>query len=452
MIYTFVAYAPAEHEKDLAWAYNHYMNMLPNDDDWACFIDHDAMFTTPDWYPQMESIIRKNPEYSCFTVTTNRVYAQWQVPQDIDRENHDIAYHRGIGLSMQLADRQRVADVTKCGNLPAPPTSSPLSGVVILYKKSAWKQVPFRLMEPGRLTGIDNLLHLDLRDNGHRVGLMCGIYVYHWHRAQPQLQEEETRQGLEWVDKTRFARKTEEVGMEIEAALLKIKDNKQDNFVIIGSPLPYSRSIDLLTCLWVEYQKRKDNMMALYEPSRWASHGRNNIIYKTLQHLPGVTHVFFVDRDVVPPVGAIERLMAHDRDIVVGATPIYKEEPCWSVMKYDPDETVDNIFNPIPYLELPDKLFRAHHFGGTTVLIKRHVLEEMQYPWYQDLFAPGALLLGQDLFFTAKAKRCGFELWCDPTVECEHIRQSEMKTMFDKCLREMHPELQKRDKELANAK
>jgi GT2 family glycosyltransferase len=448
MIYNFIAYAPRDHEMDLAWTYNYYMSLLPNDDDWACFIDHDAMFTTPDWYSQVEKIIEKNPEYSCFTAVTNRCYAQWQIPQDIDRENHDIKYHRGIGLSMQMTERLRVADVTKCADLPAPPPSSPLSGVVIIYKKSAWKKVPFRLMEPGRFTGIDNLLHLDLRDNGFKIGLMCGVYVYHWHRAVPQQQEDVTEQGLEWVDRRRFAKikEDEEVGMEIEAARQKIKDNKEDNFVIIGVPLPYTRSIDLLTCLWVEYQKRKENMMALYESSRWASHGRNNVIYKTLQYLPGATHIFFIDRDVVPPVDAIERLMDHDKDVVVGVTPIYKEQPCWSVMKYDPEETIDNIFKPIPYNDLPDKLFRAHHFGATTVLIKRHVFEKMGYPWYQDLFAPGSLLLGQDLFFTAKAKRYGFELWCDPTIECEHIRQSEMKTVFDKCLRDKSPQL----KEIVN--
>jgi len=113
-------------------------------------------------------------------------------------------------------------------------------------------------------------------------------------------------------------------------------------------------------------------------------------------------------------------------------------------MKYDPAEDIDNVFSPVKYNELPDKLFRAHHFGATTVLIKRHVLEEMGYPWYQDVFAPGALMLGQDLFFTAKAKQYGFELWCDPTVKCGHARQTEMKIVFDKMM-----EMAKQ-KELAN--
>lgn len=452
MIYTFIAYAPKEHDKDLAWTYNEYMKLLPNDDDWACFIDHDAMFTTPDWYPQMESIIKENPEYSCFTVATNRVYAAWQIPEGVNSINHDICYHRDIGKSLQDTNGNKVSDVTNCANLPASPITSPLSGVVILYKKSAWKEVSFRLMQPKRLTGIDNLLHLDLRDKGHKVGLMAGIYVYHWHRAElVQLVDSQAETIKTHVQvseppkvephisaESKAIITGQEVGMDVKTAQTKIERCKGGDFVIIGAPLPYDRNIDLLTCLWIEYQKRKPNMMALYEPSRFASLGRNSVIYKTLEYLPGATHVFFIDRDVVPDGDAvkdtIERLLAHDKDIVVGATPIYKGGPVWSVMKYDPDEEFDNIFNPIPYAELPDKLFRAHHFGGTTVLIKRHVLEKMEWPWYEDVFAPTGLLLGQDLFFTAKAKRFGFELWCDPTIRCQHWRQTDLKQVFDRML------------------
>lgn len=451
MIKTFIAYAPKEHDRDLAWTYNEHMRGL-SDDDWGCFIDHDAMFTTSDWYQQMEAIIKANPEYSCFTVVTNRAYASWQIPDGVNGINHDIKYHRDVGKTLQEANSNRVNDVTGCADLPAPPDTSPFSGVVILLKKSSWVKVKFRSMQPGRLTGIDNLLHIDLRDKGFKVGLMTGIYVYHWHRADGVNRADVPKEipvpkqvkylpdGFEWAQDT--ATLPEETGMDIEMARDKISKVNGGPFIIIGVPLPNDRELDVCTCLWVEHKKRLSNMMAFYEPSRFASHGRNTIIWKVLEYLPGVTHVFFIDKDVIPPVDAIERLLAHDKDVIVGPTPIYKDQPVWSVMKYDPDETIDNIFSPIKYAELPKELFRAHHFGGTTTLTKRHVLETMEFPWYQDVFAPGAILLGQDLFFTAKAKQMGFELWCDPSVQCEHVRKSAMKSVFDKLYEE----------EIANAK
>ncbi len=451
MIYTFIAYAPKEHERDLAWTYNEFMRLLPNDDDWGCFIDHDAMFTTSDWYQQMEKCIEAHPEFSCLTVASNRVYAEWQIPMGVNKINHDMTYHRSVGANFQKDNGSNVVDVTVCDDIGKGPDHAPLSGVVILYKKSAWKQVPFRLLEPNRLTGIDNLLHMDLRDRNLKVGLMTGVYVYHWHRADgvnladiPKKPVAAPVQGALKPTgrqiKVPFDNSQIEVdeveekpGMDVEAANTKIAQCKDDNFVVIGAPLPYNREIDVQTCLWIEYQKRKPNMVAFYECTRFAAFGRNNVIYNTLHHLPDVTHIFFIDKDVLPPIDAIERLMAHDKDIIVGATPIYRGEQVWSVMKYDPTDPADNVFNPVRYNELPDELFRAHHFGGTTCLVKRHVYEKMGFPWYQDVFAPGRLLLGQDLFFTAKAKLCGFELWCDPTVKCGHDRMVEMKTVFDQC-------------------
>ena len=181
MIYTFIAYAPKERDKDLAWAYNDCMKLLKNDEDWACFIDHDAMFTTPNWYHQLNDIIKKHPEYSCFTAMTNRVCASWQIPQFVNKNNHDISYHRGIGAKLQAENYNVVLDVTK------PPTTQ-LSGVMILYKKSTWKDVPFERYAPNRLTGTDNILHMALQKKGYKVGLMCGIYLYHWYRAEIQTQ------------------------------------------------------------------------------------------------------------------------------------------------------------------------------------------------------------------------------------------------------------------------
>ena len=43
------------------------------EDDWACFIDHDACFTTPDWYAQLEEITGRLTEPCVLTATTNRV-------------------------------------------------------------------------------------------------------------------------------------------------------------------------------------------------------------------------------------------------------------------------------------------------------------------------------------------------------------------------------------------
>jgi len=170
-IHNFIAYTTSEEEKNLGKAYNRYMGLLPNDNDWACFLDHDAMFTTSDWYHQLYEIIDANPEYSCFTAVTNRIGNPDQKFAGIDQNNHDIVYHREIGKKAQEQFRTEVKDITK---------RQLLSGVMILVQKSAWKKAG-KFSEKGFL-GIDNYFDKALREKEMKTGITKGVYLYHWYR------------------------------------------------------------------------------------------------------------------------------------------------------------------------------------------------------------------------------------------------------------------------------
>ena len=56
MIHTYIPYAPIDDELNLGKSYNNFMSMV-NDDDWVLFLDHDASFTTKEWYKQINKII-----------------------------------------------------------------------------------------------------------------------------------------------------------------------------------------------------------------------------------------------------------------------------------------------------------------------------------------------------------------------------------------------------------
>lgn len=172
MIYNFIAYAPKGHQKDLGWTYNKYMEILPDDDDWACFLDHDAMFTTTDWFSQLEEIVAQNPQYALLSALTNRTGNTEQRVSNIDYNNQDICYHRRIGKIAQQQHRMAVVDVSN---------SRSISGVVILVKKAAWKKTGG--FTPGFL-GVDCDFSQRIVNSGQKVGIMTGIYVYHWYRFE----------------------------------------------------------------------------------------------------------------------------------------------------------------------------------------------------------------------------------------------------------------------------
>lgn len=176
MIYTHIAYAPSECEKNIGCAYNKFMEILPNDDDWGCFIDHDAMFTTNDWYNQINDIIQKHPDIGIFGVRTNRVANLHHIVGGIDVYNHDIVYHRQIGEILQKEYYDQVFELIENKTM-----QDGFSGVVILIKKSAWRKIG-GFKKTGFL-GVDQNVRYSANINNIKIAIMNGVYVYHWYRA-----------------------------------------------------------------------------------------------------------------------------------------------------------------------------------------------------------------------------------------------------------------------------
>jgi len=180
-IFTFIPYAT---NGDLGSAYNGHIQAV-DDDDWACFIDHDVMWTTPDWNKQLRQIIAEHPDYGCFSVMTNRIGNPEQKVSDLE-DTHDILYHRRIGKELWEKNGTKVVDVSK---------THAISGVVILIYRKAWEEVGGF---PTGWMGIDNEFHNRLVKAGVKVGLCKGIYVYHYYRGNGELikNKKQGRQGI----------------------------------------------------------------------------------------------------------------------------------------------------------------------------------------------------------------------------------------------------------------
>lgn len=173
MIYTYIPFAPKGKNANLGWCYNNFMEKV-DDDDWVVFLDHDATFTTKKWFSQIEEAIEHYPEYGAFTTMMNRVGNNVHIPANVDRNNHDIKYHRKLGAELLEKEGSNVIDFNH-GNF-----SAFLSGVIIITSKKTWKKIGG--FKEGFL-GVDNCFHVDCLYNNVKVGLIKGLYLYHWYRA-----------------------------------------------------------------------------------------------------------------------------------------------------------------------------------------------------------------------------------------------------------------------------
>lgn len=151
--------------------YNDFFNIIPNDDDYGCIVDADTIFTTPDYGTLIENVIARYPDVEAFTCYTNRVGCPWQVYNGVDVKSNDIEYHRNIGKKLYEENGTDCVDMTN---------TQLFSGMFFIIKKSAWKKIGGAI-EKGMLK-VDNAIHQGIKNNGMKLFLMKGLYLYHWYR------------------------------------------------------------------------------------------------------------------------------------------------------------------------------------------------------------------------------------------------------------------------------
>lgn len=151
------------------------------------------------------------------------------------------------------------------------------------------------------------------------------------------------------------------------------------------------------------------------------SHARNLLTLQSLSLEPKCTHILWVDSDIVVPANALERLLAHDKD-VVGAFYTRRSPPHTTAgfLIGNPDISKGGLY---PAYLMP------HGF----VLVKREVYEKLPRPWYFESQDKATISerdpfghVGEDTNFTQQCLRHGFEVLCDTdlTFETGHIGET----------------------------
>ncbi len=149
------------------------------------------------------------------------------------------------------------------------------------------------------------------------------------------------------------------------------------------------------------------------------------------------SHLFFWDDDVAAPPGALRRLLAYDRDIMVAPYP-KKVSPGLPPTKTWPYSLADGVPDGLGLLE-------CDMVATGFLLIKRQVIEALYaehaarvfyHEPYQseviDLFPTGLIdgfpknangkpmWWGEDYAFSVFATRAGFKIWLDPAIRLLH--------------------------------
>lgn len=136
------------------------------------------------------------------------------------------------------------------------------------------------------------------------------------------------------------------------------------------------------------------------------------------------THLFFIDDDVVPPVDALEKLLAADVDVISG---LYPSE--WFDNEDGKKKKRNNVFSEI---QSDGNLVEAKgrgvgeimSCGGGCLLIKRSVVEnKVAAPWFKFHYNDKGLMdIGEDVDFGKKLKAAGVKLHAHFDIQCSHVK------------------------------
>lgn len=124
--------------------------------------------------------------------------------------------------------------------------------------------------------------------------------------------------------------------------------------------------------------------------------------------LKKATHIFFVDSDMQFPSDTVEKLLAHDKDIV---TVEYNRRKL-------PQSSVTT-----PLTERSEtELYKANVIGAGCLLIKLSVFDKIAKPWFNfGRDKNGKVVMGEDTWFANTARDAGIDSWIDPTIKVGHI-------------------------------
>lgn len=180
----------------------------------------------------------------------------------------------------------------------------------------------------------------------------------------------------------------------------------------IGIGLPTNRLIKPKTAqslMELVNHTRYDYRFIVSTRGYTTAENRNYISAKAVK--AGCDYLFSVDDDMIYEPDTLDRLLAHQKDIIGGEY----------LTKYEVQETITDYLNG-----KETGLFECGALGSGLMLIKCDVFKKVPQPWYGYIWYDNGMIKESiDWFFCHKAREHGIKVWCDSEITAKHIGQYE---------------------------
>lgn len=135
--------------------------------------------------------------------------------------------------------------------------------------------------------------------------------------------------------------------------------------------------------------------------------------------------ILWLDSDMVFSPDLLERMtkVSEDNNIDFLTALCFRRKPPYTPCLFDKLNYVNGKCYYTQLMSIPEERFRTEGCGFAGVLIKTDVILSVAGKFDGKLFDPldG---MGEDISFCWRARECGYEIWCDPSIELGHCGQT----------------------------
>lgn len=144
---------------------------------------------------------------------------------------------------------------------------------------------------------------------------------------------------------------------------------------------------------------------------------KNEIVAEALERHAGMTHLMWVEPNLVVPPDAMSTLLRHEKDVVGGIYPRRLEQSGGVVY----------LLDPFRWIKAPiTEARRVDGLGLGCTLVSAHVFRDMSIRHGDETWHKRFYGRSEDVFFFQRCRELGVEVYVDPAVECLSATASEL--------------------------
>ena len=179
-------------------------------------------------------------------------------------------------------------------------------------------------------------------------------------------------------------------------------------------------TVPALFCQSLALLQRAGNTLVGFETGSLVYNARNNLAKQAIK--AEADYVLWLDSDMVFAPDLLQRMLkvSQENNIDFLTAVCFRRKPPYTPCLFDRLEKTEQGASYTALLSVPDGRFKVGACGFAGVLMGTDVLLSVSAKYEGRMFDP-LKGMGEDVSFCWKARQCGYDIWCDSSIELGHV-------------------------------